>query len=951
MGATARSSTLAPVIVGRARELLQLQGTLARVARDAGAVVVLAGEAGVGKSHLLGALADLARERNFGVAIGRCFPDTGVQAFAPWREALGDDAVAGWGRHAGASLGAGDDRARTFEGALAALRARASERPLLVALEDLHWADRDSLRLFLHLARFGRDSALLLAGTVRTPDVDASHHETLDAVLAELSRGDRCERFTLRPFVEAEVAEYAGDVAGATVPQSLAGALHAETGGNALYVRELLRHLLERGDVTRRDGRLVTHAAAAELGLPPSVRDVVRQRVARLSAAAASLLRCASAVGAPLPIGPLARAAGLDDAEALDALDEAIASGALRAEGGRYGYTHALVRRAVYEELNPARRAQLHRRVAEALHALGASDRAEVAGQFHASRELPGAEAGVPHALAAAEAAIAVGAHERAASLLAMALDLADPLPPPVVADVATRLGLARAVTADVDGALAAARRAVGALDPAAVPAALASIARALEDGGAPRSAWEPLVRQGLAAVGDRRDVAWARLALLDRRVTPLVEGPVWISYFAGHDPEAVRVLRAQGTALDFAATVEPHEARSLAESAALRERARGWNEPAATLRVLDACGRDVFFRGHDFHRATASMEELLAASDRVGSMTGAVAALVVLGCCRAVLGDLAGAHDALARARGIGARLGSMHRMNLVGPLAVQCVLGYVAGTDWSEVAPRLVAFASSPQTAHTPFGVVALNLGLVGAAFLGDTATVDGLVPHHLRALDRLPTGCNEWGASRDCGATAVWRLGLRSHAAAYLALASRDADVAGSACWSCAEESAARMTALLGDLDGAGALFDRARARFEASGRRPMLGVCDHDEALALARNGRGDDPRVAALLDRADERFEALGMVAWREASRSLRASLAAGPAAAPDGLTPREVEVLVLLARGMANKEIAARLFISMPTVERHVANIYGKTGQRGRAAATAYALRRGLLDG
>lgn len=938
------------MIVGRSRELHQLQDTLARVAHDAGSVVVLAGEAGVGKSHLLDALVELARERGFGVAVGRCFADTAGQPYGPWREALGAVVAS-----REASLGAGDDRARAFEAALSALQTRASERPLVVALEDVHWADRDSLLLLQHVARFGRASALLLAVTVRTPDLDAAQNETLDRVLAELARGDRCERLSLRPFAEPEVAEYARSVAGAEVPQSLAGALHAETGGNAFYVRELLRHLMERGDVARTGGRLVTHAAVAELGLPPSVRGVVRERVARLSAAAVSVLRCASAAGVPLELGPLSRAAGLDAGAALDALDEAIASGTVRAVGGRYELAHALVRRAIYEELNPGRRAQLHRRLAEALQEHGAADRAEVAGQFHASRELPGAEAGVPHALAAAGAAVAAGAHAQAVTLLAMALDLAATLPPSAVADVATRLAVARAVVADVEGALTAARRAVEALtasgDPAGVAASLTSVVRALEEGGAPRTEWEPLVRQGLAALGDRRDLTWARLALLERGVTPLIEGPVWVSYFAGHDPEAVRLLRAEGTEIDFAATVEPHQARPPEESAALRERARRWSEPAAALRVLDACGRDLFFRGDDLHRTVASTGELLALAERVGSMSGTVSALVVLGCCHAALGDLAAARAVLARSKEIGARLGAMHRMNLVGPLAVQTVIGYVAGADWSAMVPRLIAFVSSPQAGQAAFSIVPLSLGLVGSAFLGDVGTAEALVPLHLRALEGLPTDYREWGATRDCGSTVVWRLGLREYAPRYLALAGRDAAVAGSACWSCVEESAARMTALLGDLDGARALFDRARERFESSGRRPMLGVCDHDEALAMVRNGLGDDARVASLLDRADARFTALGMGTWLDATKALRASIAAGPSPAPDGLTPRELEVLVLLAGGMANKEIAARLFISMPTVERHVANIYGKTGQRGRAAATAYALRRGLLGG
>src|SRR5262249_45074993 len=121
-----------------------------------------------------------------------------------------------------------------------------------------------------------------------------------------------------------------------------------------------------------------------------------------------------------------------------------------------------------------------------------------------------------------------------------------------------------------------------------------------------------------------------------------VIDGPVWVSLFAGFDPEATRILREQGTELDFAASVEPHDVRAAAETDELLVRARTWKEPAAAIRVLDACARDRFFQRSDFRGAAAQMQELLALASAVGSMAGKVAALVVLGCCHAVLGDIA---------------------------------------------------------------------------------------------------------------------------------------------------------------------------------------------------------------------------------------------------------------------------------------------------------------------
>jgi len=929
------------VIVGRARELDALRAALARAARGDGAIAIVAGEAGVGKSHLIAAAGEIARGLGFDVAVGRCFASGAQRAFAPWREALGD---LGADRRA-EGLGAADARVRTFEAVLATLAARAASRPLLIAIEDLHWADRDSLLLFQHVARFGLGAALLVVATVRDPDLDAASYPLLDDVRAELAREPRCAHLALRPFGEPEVAELAAAIAGAAVPQALVRALCAETGGNPLYVRELVRDLVEGGRVAVRDGRVASDVATAELVVPATVRDVVRQRVARLPDDAAALVRVAALCADPIELAPLARAAELDDARALDAIDAAIAAGLVRAAGRRYELIHAIVRRAIHEAWSPDRRARGHRRLALALADAAQPDHAAIAAHFEASRDLPGAEAGVAPALAAAEAARSSGAPERAAAFVAIAAALCPPLGPPAIAEVRARLAIARAEAIEIEAALAATDDAVRALHAAAqdarVPALLADVAQALERGGAERADWLPLVARGLAAIGDRRDAAWARLAVLGRRLVPVVEGAAWVSRFDAFDRDAVRLLRDGGDEHDFAATVDPHDARAPAETAALLARIDAWTAPGPAIRVLDACMRDVFFRGDDLRSADALAERLATLSARVGALSGAVSADILLACTRAALGELDAARAALQRARAGATRLGAMHRMNAVGPFAAASMIAYLTGGDWGPIVARLVELVTSPRAAATPFGIVPLGLGLVGAAASGDAALADRLFPLHLQAVETLPVELNEWGATRDCGATAAWLLERRDLAPRYLAAMARG-DRAGCACWSCADESRARLLALTGDLDGAIAAWARARAAFEASGRRPSRAICDVDEAHARVRAGEPID-RVAPLLDAAAPVLAELGMAPWQARAAALRTTRL------PDGLTEREVEVLRLLAGGLANKEIAARLFISVPTVERHVANVYAKIGERGRAAATAYALRKGLL--
>jgi DNA-binding CsgD family transcriptional regulator len=940
--------------VGRARELSLVAEALEGAEGGAGEILLISGEAGVGKTHLLAALAERAEALRFQFLLGRTVEETEQRAFAPFREAFGEEPFV---RAPQGTLAVVDERARVFESVLGEFAQRAEHRGVVVAIDDLHWADAGSLLLFRHLARFTRELAVLLVGTLRDPDLEARGQRELDALLAELARAPNARRLALKPLLETEVGELASRLAGAEAPQALVRALVEETGGNALYVRELVRHLLEEGKFAPREGRLASDFAASELGLPPSLRDVVRRRAGRLSARGRALLDVAAVAAAPVDGATLARVAGLDADTATDALDECLHAGFVRQVGVRYELTHAVVARALGEEQDPERRARCHRALAEALGALADVEHAAVAAHYHASRSLPGAEAGVPAAVAAAGAARAAGAPERAATFLSLAVDLLDERSDELVG-LLRRLAVARAEALDAEGAAQAGEQAVQRLesDRAAAAEVLLDVAAALENTGAPRRAFEPLVRRGLALCGADRTRTWARLSLLARPPVAVLDGPLGISRVAEAEPEAVALLRSGGSELDVAAAVEPYAVRSRAETNELVRLIGGWSEPAAVIRVLDACTRDTFFRFHDFRAAAERADELATVAERAGSITGRGAGLAILGCCRAVLGDLDGARAALEKAQGIARRLGTMHRMSSVGPLAVELTIGYLVGADWPALAARLLEIVSSPRAAEAPFGIVPLDLGLLATALAGDRDGAERLFPLQLRALAEIPPVVNEWGAARDCGVAAAFALGDRAAGERYRPFVEGSPEGAGCECFSSLELSAARLLALAGDLERASGRFALARAGFARTGRTPCVAICDHDEALALVRAGKADDPRVATLQNQALMRFESLGMTSWVAAAQALapirRALLepVAETPTLPGGLTARELEVLALLAEGRGNEEIAARLFISVPTVERHVTHVYDKIGARGRAAATAYALRHGLLE-
>src|SRR5207248_4780649 len=210
---------------------------------------------------------------------------------------------------------------------------------------------------------------------------------------------------------------------GTEMPNRASEQWRAATDGNPLFIRELLRYFLEEGKLSRdADGRWTTDRPIQELGLPPSVRDVLVSRLARLSDPARKLIGVGCAFDGPVVFNVVAEVAGLTEDEALDALDEAVRAQVVRYTGGgdAFAFTHALTRSAVYAELSPPRQVRLHRRLAEAMDSaygerMAPAHAGEIAAQYHRSAGLPGGERGVEPALVAAAHAETTAAHETAA--------------------------------------------------------------------------------------------------------------------------------------------------------------------------------------------------------------------------------------------------------------------------------------------------------------------------------------------------------------------------------------------------------------------------------------------------------------------------------------------------------------------------------------------------------
>jgi DNA-binding SARP family transcriptional activator/tetratricopeptide (TPR) repeat protein len=342
--------------VGRRAELERLRASWAGVQmhRDR-RIVLVAGEPGVGKTRLAHHFGAAALAEKATVLLGRC-SDEPLAPFEPFGEALA------WAGLAGA-LQPGDTsdtgaRLRLFDAVDSALTDLAARAPLLLMIDDLHWADHGTLLLTSFLLRSSRSGPILVLGTYR--DTEVGRRTPLTSALAELRRSGALDRVDLRGLTLDDVAALTASVLGSA---EVAPRVHSRTGGNAFFVEEVLRELVESGPQA----------------VPESVRHAVGVRLSRMGGDANELIAAAAILGLEHDVRALQPTAGLEPDAAEPALDELLRARLLRptASPHRFEFTHALVREAVHDECNVLRRARLHQRAAVALAALGEDSRLE----------------------------------------------------------------------------------------------------------------------------------------------------------------------------------------------------------------------------------------------------------------------------------------------------------------------------------------------------------------------------------------------------------------------------------------------------------------------------------------------------------------------------------------------------------------------------------------------
>ncbi len=954
-------------LVGRDEELARLTEHVERARGGRPAAVLVAGDAGVGKSRLLAAVADLARDRGMRVLTGHCLDmgDVGlpylpfVDLLRPVREELpaGHPALVPLLGAPGAAPAEGG-RLPLFEAVAALLGELAARQPLLVVLEDLHWADRSSRDLLRYLLTRLVAEPVLVVASYRSDDLHRRH--PLRPLLAELVRLPGVERLDLPPLPDPDLAALVRAVAAGDggVPERLVDDVVARAEGNAFYAEELL-------------------AAGSRGGeLPWALSEVLLARVEELGPAAQQVLRVAAVVGRRVRHDLLAAVAGLPDADLDAALAEAVHRHVLVVgPDGRLRFRHALLREAVLADLLPGVRTRVHAAVAARLRADGTGTAAELAHHARESNDLAGAFAA---ALTAADEATAVGAPAEALQQLEVALTLWPAVPE-------QHAGVP-------DGEVGLLLRAAGAARAAGELHRGIALLRSARDAG-PADPYlagrvQYTLAQALIRVDDLAGAEAASAAALELvPAQPLTADRVWATatrartaWSVGGEPDVARAAAAEALAgaeelgLDSAwsdttislarMTEEGDPATRTADLTEARHRARragdvdvelraafnlatiayeggdlaaavshagpalaravalgaGWSFYGAELRYLQVLAQ---LHAGDWDAARATADELARVPDTAAHVR--VAGLHV------AIGRGADVREQVDQAWAVGDRLGHAALVLTAGSAGIELAGWRDDPTAAVAVAERTVRRLREiwPLDFLVAVRLVAVALGpVVDAAAAARASGDDETAQRWVAAGERLE------GQAREAQALFAEHVGeVDGEGRAWaLRLGAEMSRLHG------ADDPGAWATATAAF--GAHQVWEQARCRWR-------------EGQVLLAVGARG---QAAERLRAAHEVAVALGAVPLRTRVEALarRGRLdiglaAARPADPTSVFTPREAEVLGRVAAGLTNRQIGAELFISEKTVSVHLSRVLAKLGVSGRTEAVAVAAERGLL--
>lgn len=973
----------APLFVGRARELGVLRERLAAALAGRGSLVLVGGEAGIGKTALAETLCREGAARGTLVLVGRSYDLAETPPYGPWREAFAGYAPA----RARANGPPAPPAAFTGGGAAAPVASRetlfaqvgdflagvAGRQPLVLLLDDLHWADPASLELLRALARQLATRCILLLATYRADELTRRH--PLAALLPLLAREAAALCLDLPPLTPADLRALVGARYGLAASDAtrLTTFLHERADGNPFFVHEVL-HTLEADGALRRDpagGRAWTLGEPRLTKLPTLLRQALEGRLDRLGEETRGLLAVAAVIGQEVPLDLWLAICGAREQVALDVLGRAIEARVLEetTDGAGLRFVHALIRQALYEGLLLPRRRAWHRRVGEALSMRGNADPDAVAYHYRQAGDSravawlvrAGERAERAHAWRTAadrfDAALALLGHEAAGARERGWL-------------LFRRAWLRRFIDrfADSQPGLAALEEAAT-LATVAADRSLAAVSRFARgfllalDGDLRRGLAE--LEAGVAALDGLRNQERARAEAI-LAVPPDRHGyrgaPVrWLAYVgryaeavalverlaAGDAAEEVAYSLAFGSGLVYAAWGRPAEARrAFARARAL---ARAGDQP---FYLAQAAWQELEYAVLPYQAdSLAERRALAAAGEQAWARANATQAEIIPRI----------AHLPLLRVEG------QWLELRELAARAPQWVLDLPArdrgepAAAWAAIEAVLPAGpATEPGDTYYLNALGLQRLAATLALDAGDLPAAREWLEAHdrwlawARAVLGQAEGALDWAAYYRAAGEAAR---ARQHAEQALTHATEPrqplALLAAYRLLGELDTSAGHHTDAAAHLDRALALAEACEAPYERALTLLALarlragtpfGPGDRADALALLDEVRAIcaplDARLA--LARADAMARQLG-------AALVRPLVVVPPGGAlPDGLSGREAEVLRLIAAGLSNREMASALYLSRRTVERHIENLYRKIGAHNKADATAYALRHQL---
>jgi DNA-binding CsgD family transcriptional regulator/tetratricopeptide (TPR) repeat protein len=976
--------------VGRRGELRELESALDEVRGGRSQLVLLAGESGVGKSRLAGEFAARARVAGARVLTGDCVElGDGELPYGPIVSALrplaraGDPVLDELGPARSElarllpELGSpgdlrveplgGSGQGRLLELLLGLLERLGRDQPLVLVLEDVHWADRSSREFIAFLSRNLCAERCLLLLSYRSDELHRRH--PLRPLLADLLNVEGVRRLELAPLSRDELGALLGDILGAPPGGTVLERLFARSEGNPLFVEELVAAGVDgRGD------------------LPTSLREALMLRVEALEPDAQEVLRWL-AIGSRLKHETLARTTGFDARTLRDALREAVGDHLVVSHAdGTYGFRHALLREAVEDDLLPGERGQLHLGLAEALESdvvdelcVRLDAAAAVAHHFDRAGDQPRA---LVAAVRAGDAAAAIHAHGEAAALFDRALELWDRVPDGedlLGVDHVDLLRRAAASHQDADHARAGdlLRRALAEVDREAAPRRAASLlqdlgralwlkgkndgaqacyAEALEllDDGRPTDQLARTLAMRAAALMLAARYAEARDGCLRALEVARAAGSRWAELHArntlgvcllylGDPAEAERLLR---DALDGAreAGFEDQIPRAYINLSDVLHLAGRTREALGLLRDGRAEVDGTWLRIQEaemaYHLGLLDASEALLPADGAPRHVGQTRVFHQMRRAEVDLarGDLEGARRRLTGAREemswmlepqwvvpIAAMLASLHRRHRDVAAAREAVawgLERVGPAGDVPVLARLLAAAAGTEEVAAR---MARDLGRHGDELQAAAAAAD----HAARAVAGAGTP-----GGRNLPETGAYAAVAEAHAAAAAGHDDPELWAAAATRWDALERPYRAARSRWREAEALMVRGDRAAAAQRlVEAHRAARGMGAHwlvEQAEALARRARLDLGAAGTPPDAVQD----------------------PGPDAASElGLTVREREVLELVADGHTNREIGERLFMAESTASVHVSRILAKLDVRSRTEAAAVAHRLGLAGG